>query len=164
MSDSKKLTPMEWHKKLINDIHQEPSENQKAMNESILENLRLANERNGSVTKAQFEEYSKTTREYQAESLELLRSIDENTASLFVIIDLISQSNENQDKILEILTEIFTIAKAKEQSEAESLFKKAVKTINETVETAESVAKMTNFAVMVFDFVKLILKNKGIMM
>ena len=86
-------------------------------------------------------------------SLQILQSIEQNTANLYTVVDMISQSNDNQDKLIAIISEILMIAKAKEQAEADSLFKKAITAINDTVETAESIAKLYSWATMVYKIV-----------
>ena len=102
-------------------------------------------------------EHMKKTEEYQKQSLELLRSIDDNTANLYTLVELISKSNEQQDEILSIVSEILSIAKAKEQKEAEGLFKKAIDRINTTVETAESMIKLIGWATSIYSAVRKIL-------
>lgn len=97
--------------------------------------------------------HMKKTEDYQEKSLQILQSIEQNTANLYTVVDMISQSNDNQDKLIAIISEILMIAKAKEQAEADSLFKKAITAINDTVETAESIAKLYSWATMVYKIV-----------
>lgn len=98
-------------------------------------------------------EHMEKTEEYQAKSLEILQSINANTANLYTLVDLISKSNEKQDEILEIITEILAIAKAKEKKEADSLFKRVMTKINDTVETADSVVKIVGWATTIYNMV-----------
>jgi lipoate synthase len=60
--------------------------------------------------------------EYQKRSYEVLQAIEKNTANLQVIVDLIHTSNENQDEIIELLSEIQSMAKAKDKDEAGTIY------------------------------------------
>ena len=99
------------------------------------------------------EGYFEKSQEYQQQSLEILKSINQNTANLFTLVDLISKSNEQQDEVIGIVSEILTIAKAKEKKEAESLFKKVTSKINNSVETADSVIKLFGWATTIYNMV-----------
>ena len=99
------------------------------------------------------EGYFEKSQEYQQQSLEMLKSINQNTANLYTLVDLISKSNENQDEMLELIYEILTIAKAKEKKEAESIFKKIITKINDTVGTADSVIKLIGWATALYNMV-----------
>lgn len=98
-------------------------------------------------------EHIEKTEEYQKQSLVMLRSINENTANLFTLVDLISKSNEKQDEMLNLISEILSIAKAKEKKEAESIFKKVMTKINDTVETADSIIKLVGWATVIYNMV-----------
>lgn len=98
-------------------------------------------------------EYFEKSQEYQLQSLEILKSINQNTANLYTLVDLISKSNEQQDEIIEITSEILTIAKAKEKKEAESFFKKVITRINSSVATADSVIKLISWATIFYRIV-----------
>lgn len=99
------------------------------------------------------EGYFEKSQEYQQQSLEILKSINQNTANLYTLVDLISKSNEQQDEVIGIVSEILTIAKAKEKKEAESLFKKVTSKINNSVETADSVIKLFGWATTIYNMV-----------
>lgn len=107
-------------------------------------------------------EHFKKTEQYQAESLEILKSIQENTANLYTLVELISNSNDNQDEIIGILSEIFELAKAKSEEEADKQFKKVMTEITDTVEAAESTAKLVGWLTSIYRIVKMILKSKGL--
>lgn len=98
-------------------------------------------------------EHIERTEEYQKQSLEMLQSINENTANLYTLVDLISKSNEKQDEVLSLISEILTIAKAKEKREAESIFKSVMTKINDTVETADSTIKLVGWATAIYNMV-----------
>ena len=97
--------------------------------------------------------YFEKSQEYQQQSLEILKSINQNTANLYTLVDLISKSNEQQDEVIGIVSEILTIAKAKEKKEAESLFKKVTSKINDSVETADSAIKLFGWATTIYNMV-----------
>lgn len=99
------------------------------------------------------EGYFEKTQEYQQQSLEMLKSINQNTANLYTLVDLISKSNDKQDEILEIISEILAIAKAKDKKEAESFLKKAMTQINSSVETADSIVKLVGWATAIYNMV-----------
>ena len=107
-------------------------------------------------------EHFKKTEQYQAESLEILKSIQENTANLYTLVELISNSNDNQDEIIGILSEIFELAKAKSEEEADKQFKKVMTEITDTVEAAESTAKLVGWLTSIYRIVKMVLKSKGL--
>lgn len=88
------------------------------------------------------QEYFAKTEEYQKRSLEVLKSIEENTANLSSIVDLINHSNENQDQIIEIFTDILSIAKAKNKEEADGLFKNVSEKITSTTDTVDAIIKL----------------------
>ncbi len=99
------------------------------------------------------EGYFEKSQEYQQQSLEMLKSINQNTANLYTLVDLISKSNEQQDEVIEIVSEILAIAKAKEKKEAESLLKKAMTKINDSVKTADSIVKLVGWATTIYNMV-----------
>lgn len=99
------------------------------------------------------EGYFEKSQEYQQQSLEMLKSINQNTANLYTLVDLISKSNEQQDEVIEIVSEILAIAKAKEKKEAESLLKKVMTKINDSVETADSMIKLVGWATTIYNMV-----------
>ena len=99
------------------------------------------------------EGYFEKSQEYQQQSLEILESINQNTANLYTLVDLISKSNEQQDEVIEIVSEILAIAKAKEKAEAESLLKKVMTKITGSVDAADSVIKLIGWAATIYNMV-----------
>ena len=99
------------------------------------------------------EGYFEKSQEYQQQSLEILESINQNTANLYTLVDLISKSNEQQDEVIEIVSEILAIAKAKEKAEAESLLKKVMTKITGSVDAADSVIKLIGWAATIYSMV-----------
>ena len=100
------------------------------------------------------EGYFEKNQEYQQQSLEELRAINENTAQLKVIVELIHQSNEKQDEIIALTGDILAIAKAKDKDEADTLLKKALKKISGTVDAGESILTMTQWALAIYKLVE----------
>ena len=94
------------------------------------------------------------SQEYQQQSLEELRAINENTAQLKVIVELIHQSNEKQDELIALTGDILAIAKAKNKTEADSLLKKALEKISGTVDAGESILTMTKWALAIYKLVQ----------
>lgn len=97
--------------------------------------------------------YFEKTQEYQQKSLEILKSINENTANLYTMVELISQSNDKQDELISLMTEILSLAKAKSKDEADTLFKKIMNKINNTADSVESMIKIVGWATTVYNMV-----------
>lgn len=97
--------------------------------------------------------YFEKTQEYQQKSLEVLQSINENTANLYTMVELISQSNDKQDELISLMTEILSLAKAKSKDEADTLFKKIMSKINNTADSVESMIKIVGWATTVYNMV-----------
>lgn len=99
------------------------------------------------------EGYFEKTQEYQQKSLEVLQSINENTANLYTMVELINQNNEKQDELIALMTEILSLAKAKSKAEADSLFKKIMGKINDTTDNVDSMIKIVGWATTVYNMV-----------
>lgn len=87
---------------------------------------------------------------YRQETIRSLRAIEQNTANLYTLVDLISKSNEQQDELIEIIAEVLTIAKAKNQAEAKSVYTKVMGRITQTIKDAETLAKIAGYATTVW--------------
>lgn len=87
------------------------------------------------------------------EGNELLKEIKENTDSIKVIAEFVRESNLKQEELQKIVLSMLDIMKAKDEKEAEKLFKKTLRTINETVESVESITKLVTFAGVVYKLV-----------
>ena len=99
------------------------------------------------------EGYFEDTRRFQQKNLEILQSINENTANLYAIVELINKNNEDQEKILEVMSQVLVIATAKSKEEAESLFKRAMQKLNDTTENVETMIKVMGWATTVYNIV-----------
>lgn len=87
---------------------------------------------------------------YRQETIRSLRAIEQNTANLYTLVDLISKSNEQQDEIISIIAEVLTIAKAKSKGEAKSVYTKVMGRITQTIKDAETLAKIAGYATTVW--------------
>lgn len=97
--------------------------------------------------------YFEKTQEYQQKSLEVLQSINENTANLYIMVELISKSNDKQDELISLMTEVLSLAKAKSKEEADTLFKKIMSKINDTADSVDSIIKIVGWATTVYNMV-----------
>lgn len=97
--------------------------------------------------------------DYREETIRSLRAIEQNTANLYTLVDLINKSNEQQDELIAIIADILTIAKAKDKKEAESIYKKVMAKITQTVKDGETLAKVVGYATTVYELAKPIIEN-----
>ena len=129
-------------------MHKYPNLDYELINRQVQDRMQQI-ENGPIVTKQYFEDSLKN----QQLSLEELKSINQNTAVLSSIVEMIHSSNEKQDEMIELISEILGIARAKDQSEADSLFEKVSKKIRDLADTGEAVAKIFEFAVVVFNII-----------
>lgn len=97
--------------------------------------------------------YFEKTQEYQQKSLEMLESINNNTANLYTLVNMINKNNESQEILIEAITEIISIAKAQNKKEADNFFANAMKKINNTVKDAESIVKLSSWAISAYNMI-----------
>ena len=83
----------------------------------------------------------------------MLQSINENTANLYTLVELISQSNDKQDELIALITEVLSLAKAKSKEEADTMFKKIMGKINDTADSVDSIIKIVGWATTVYNMV-----------
>ncbi|MGG1880143.1 hypothetical protein ABDI30_21580 [Paenibacillus cisolokensis] len=77
--------------------------------------------------------------QYKVAVLNALQGIEKNTGGIAELVKLVHLSNEKQDQVIELLSEIMSISAAKTKKEAESMFTKALNKINNLGTTVESV-------------------------
>ena len=99
------------------------------------------------------EGYFEKTQEYQQKSLEILESINKNTANLYSIVELIKDSNEKQDEMIALVSEILALAKAKDKKEADSLYKKITSKISTEVKNVDAIIKLVGWATSVYQMI-----------
>ena len=97
--------------------------------------------------------------DYREETIRSLRAIEQNTANLYTLVDLISKSNEQQDELIEIIAEVLTIAKARSQAEAKSVYTKVMGRITQTIKDAETLAKIAGYATAVWNLAQPIIEK-----
>lgn len=98
-------------------------------------------------------EHIERTEDYQKKSLEILEQIQQNTATLYTITELINAANDKQDTMIELITEILTISKAQSKEEAESRFKEVLDKIKLVVDSADTIAKLGTMAITIYQIV-----------
>ena len=115
-----------------------------------------------SYAKMQLEEQQEANRiaeEYQQESLKILRSIEQNTANLYTLVDLISKNNEHQEELVAIIAEVLSIATAKTKDEAENKYRAVMDKITKKVKDVEAMSKMVGYANTVWTLVQPIIEK-----
>ncbi|WP_455489578.1 hypothetical protein [Gemmiger sp.] len=100
-----------------------------------------------------FAEHIEHTEAYQKKSIEILEQIQQNTAALYTITELINTANDKQSDMIALITEILTISKAHDKEEADTLFKKVFDKIQYVSDSAEAIAKLSTIAVAVYQLV-----------
>jgi undecaprenyl pyrophosphate synthase len=71
----------------------------------------------------------------------------------------LSKSNEQQDELIEIIAEVLTIAKARSQAEAKSVYTKVMGRITQTIKDAETLAKIAGYATAVWNLAQPIIEK-----
>ena len=102
-----------------------------------------------SYTRSNFEEQQ----DYHEKSLKLLEEIRENTGNLSTIIDLIADSNEKQEIILQFIEQMLEIATAKNQDELNNKFQRVLENIKNSLELGELTGKLLFYAYTIFSLV-----------
>lgn len=95
------------------------------------------------------EEKRRKKEEYDKHLLEATLQIRDNTSSLPEIVNLLRQSNLNQEEMRFVLNDIVALIIAKDKKEAESIFRQALAKINDTAQSVESIGILTR-ALMLF--------------
>lgn len=92
--------------------------------------------------------------QYKEAVLNALQGIEENTGGITEIVKLIHVSNEKQDQVIELLSEIMSISTAKTKEEAQSKFTKALGKINNLGTTVESIQTLVGLLNTVYNTVQ----------
>lgn len=101
-------------------------------------------------------------RQYDSDVLETLKGIEKNTGDIARIIDLLQTSSANQGKILQLLSEIQSIAAAKNANEADTKYREVMKKVTQLEEDASSIDTLVGYSRVVWTGVKAYLKSSGI--
>ena len=104
-------------------------------------------------------EHRKEEKMYWDESISLLKNIEVNTANLTTIVNLISTNNDKQDEIINIITDLFSLAKETDKDVALSKYRNVMKTINEFSGDADTLLKLSSYG----GTIGMILKTLGIL-
>ena len=96
---------------------------------------------------------------YWEESLRLLKNIEINTANLSTLVDLISSSNDRQDEIISIITELLSVAKETDKEKALSKYRRIMNKINEFSGDADLLIKLSSWGTLMGS----ILQSNGIL-
>lgn len=96
--------------------------------------------------------------QYRNNILNTLMSIEKNTAGLNTIVELVKNSNENQDEILKIINELLLISKEKDKEKARTKFTASMKKITDLGENADTANKLYTFGTTIYT----ILSSSGI--
>lgn len=99
---------------------------------------------------------------YEQETLETLKRIEKNTGDIGQIIALLQTSKMNQEKLLEIVSDIQSIAIAKDEEEADGKYRAVMKKITQLEEDASSMDTLLGYGKLVWNGVKAYLQNQGI--
>lgn len=86
------------------------------------------------------------TEEYQDQSLKIQQQIKENTDMLPTLVSLIIAANEKQDQVIDIGREILSIAKARDQADANTRFQNVLDMISGLNDTWEIGLKLVPIA------------------
>lgn len=105
------------------------------------------------------QEHREEEKMYWDESISLLKNIEVNTANLTTLVNLISSNNDKQDEIINIITELFSLAKETDKDEALSKYRKVMKKINEFSGDADTLLKLSSYG----GTIGMILKSQGIL-
>ncbi|MBY0117871.1 hypothetical protein [Paenibacillus xylanexedens] len=97
--------------------------------------------------------------EFKDNVLALLQGIEKNTGGIADLVKLVHSSNEKQDQVIELLSEIMSISAAKTKEEAETKFQKALGKIQSLGTTVESVQTLIGLLNTVYNSVQPLLKD-----
>lgn len=91
---------------------------------------------------------------YKSAVLNALHSIEKNTGGIAELVQLVNTSNEKQDQIIKLLSEIFSVSTAKTKEEAQNKFNKALGKIQSLGTTVESVQTLVGLLNTVYNTVQ----------
>jgi len=98
-------------------------------------------------------EANRKREEREDEKLVALKAIEQNTANLADIVHMIQKSNEKQDDVIALLTEIFSISKATTLEEADNKYRTIINKVTSFTEDIETIQKTTLIAGTVYNLV-----------
>ena len=92
--------------------------------------------------------------EYKSKVLETLCNIEKNTSNLNTVVELIKDSNENQEEIINIITELLMLSKETNQEEARSKFKKIMNKITNIKDSADTINQLVTLGSTIYAVLK----------
>ncbi|MGG4090547.1 hypothetical protein [Paenibacillus lautus] len=95
---------------------------------------------------SQIESKNRQKEEREIRMLQAAEQTAKNTAVLPEMLDMIRQSTENQQEVIEILSEILSFAKAKSKDEAANRYRKVMKKAAELKGDIETATKLMGYA------------------
>lgn len=99
---------------------------------------------------------------YDQELLSSIKNIEQNTASLKEIVNILQVNADNQDKIFEVLVDAISIGKAGSIEEANSIYSKVMTKIANITDDIETITKLNGIASSIYITFKAYLASKGI--
>lgn len=100
------------------------------------------------------EEINQQNWEYRQEMLSNVKSINQNTAYLFDILSLIKESNEKQEEIISIVSELLTLSTLQDKSTVKSTYAKIMERIGRLVGDVENIDKLYKFSRIVLKLIE----------
>lgn len=110
-------------------------------------------------TQEAFQEKYRIEAEYNASVLNTLIKIENNTANLTALIELIKDNNERQEEILNVIMDLLSVAKETNKENAQNKYRKIMNKISDFSNDFETFMKLTTFATTVHG----VLQSTGIM-
>ena len=95
--------------------------------------------------------------EKQEEANELLNKIVENTSVLKELVEINRETQLNTEELTYVMRAILEVAKADNKKEADTLFAKALKVINDSGEAAGNMASLTSLLMGIYTTVNTII-------
>lgn len=86
--------------------------------------------------------------------MDTLKQIESNTTNLSTLVLLIQDSNEQQEEIINIITELLSISKDRDESSAESKYRKTMKRISEYAGDIKAINILYGFANTLYPILK----------
>lgn len=91
--------------------------------------------------------------EKQEEANKLLGYIVENTSVLKELVEINRETQLNTEELTSVMRAIYDVAKANDKREADTFLKKAIKTINDSGESASNIASLVSFLMGIYNTV-----------
>lgn len=104
--------------------------------------------------KKMLEKFNAEQKQREEAMLNTLIRIEENTANLNTIVELVKNSTIDQKEILNIINQLLLISKEKDKKEAESKYKKVMGKIATLGENADTMNKLYTFGSTVYAILK----------